>query len=141
MRRVAFYLIEPRSELEDWLKDRVDPGLAEILLGQTLLSHTEADRSCWAESDHAEAVKLAYLASLREYASLETDAGFETVLGAPHISIQLFDRWWTIRRLLLDGSTEELWPFLAQHMESVERTGNGLVDTWLEWVQTNVTSG
>jgi hypothetical protein len=129
------YLIEPRHELTAWLHDRVDSELADLLRQPAVLSNKEADRSDWTDQAHVEAVKLVYVASLRQYSGLETDAEFEAALGSPRISVSLFDQWRTIKRLEFDGSIDELLPFLAQHIGSTDRTGISVVDDWLDWVQ------
>jgi hypothetical protein len=132
----AYYLIEPRSELREHLHRRVDDALADILLEPIVLCNSEGGRTIWTEKDHAMTVKLTFLASLKQYdPPLGTDAGFEHVLGSSLISIDLFDRWWTIRRLMLDDSTKMLWPYLANNLDRVKRTGNTLVDAWLAWVK------
>ena len=135
MRLYAQYLIAPRAELSAWLGGRVDPDLTDILLEPDVLVNPEGGRSVWMPQDHALTVKLVYLASLRQYTPLESDAGFESALGSPRISVGLFDRWWTLRLLPGSDSTESLLQFVAKHLDSVERTGNELVDSWLEWVR------
>jgi len=135
VRFYAQYLIEPRPELAPWLSGRVDPDLADILLEPVVLVNPEGGRSVWTSIDHALTVKLVYLASLRQYTPLESDAGFESALGSPRISLELFDRWWTLRLLPGSDNTEGLRQFLARHFNSVKRTGNELVDSWLAWVR------
>jgi len=135
VRFYAQYLIEPRPELAAWLCGRVEPDLADILLEPAVLVNPEGGRSVWMPQDHALTVKLVYLASLRQYTPLETDAGFEAALGSTRISVGLFDRWWTLRLLPGSDNTESLRQFVVKHLGSVERTGNELVDSWLEWVR------
>jgi hypothetical protein len=135
VRFYAQYLIEPRPELPHWLRGRVDPDLADILLEPVVLENPEGGRSIWNTADHALTVKIVYLASLRQYTPLESDCGFESALGSRRISLELFDRWWTLRLLPGSDRTEGLWPFLVKHLGSVQRTGNELVDSWLEWVR------
>jgi hypothetical protein len=131
----AQYLIEPRPELAPWLRTRVDPDVADILLEPVVLVNPEGGRTIWTSADHALTVKLVYLASLRQYTPLDSDPGFETALGSPRISLGLFDHWWTLRLLPGSHNTESLRQYVAKHLESVERTGNELVDSWLEWVR------
>jgi hypothetical protein len=135
VRFYAQYMIEPRPELALWLRRRVEPDLADILLEPVVLVNPEGGRSVWNSADHALTVKIVYLASLRQYTPLESDTGFEAALGSPRISLDLFDRWWTLRLLPGSDRTESLWPFVVKHLGSVERTGNELVDSWLEWVR------
>src|SRR3954447_22434105 len=112
MRFYAQYLIEPRPELAAWLCGRVEPDLADILLEPAVLVNPEGGRSVWMPQDHALTVKLVYLASLRQYTPLETDAGFEAALGSTRISVGLFDRWWTLRLLPGSDNTEDLRQFV-----------------------------
>ena len=129
----AFYLIDPRPDLPARLAGRVDPDLAELLTEPVVLSHTEGGcHSLWQPEDHALRVKLVFLASLRQYDTLETDASVEAVFGSSRISAALFDRWWTIRRLEIDDDTERLEPLLVKHLDRVQRTGNEVVDRWLD---------
>ncbi len=134
MRCNSLYLIEPRTELAQWLDGRVDGDLAEILLEPVMLENPEGGRTVWRGSDHALTVKLVFVASLRQYTPLDTDAGFEAALGSRRISVELFDRWWTLR--LLPGSyrTEDLRQFLVKYLDRIEPTGNELVDDWLKKV-------
>ena len=61
--------------------------------------------------------------------------GFDRVFGSPRLSFGLFDRWWTMRRLLRDDDTESMRPVLRQFLPLVDRTGIILVDLWLDWVR------
>lgn len=54
------------------------------------------------------------------------------MFGSPRLSVALFDRWWTIRRLSHDDTARDLLPLLKQFLPAVDRTGNVLVDRWLE---------
>jgi hypothetical protein len=47
---------------------------------------------------------------------------------------QLFDRWWTIRRLEPTDNAESLNPLLREVLHLVERTDNDRVNEWLERV-------
>jgi hypothetical protein len=135
VRYYAQYLIEPRTELASWLLGRVDSDLADILLEPVVLMNPEGGRSVWNSADHALTVKIVYLASLCQYTPLESDAGFESAFGSSRISLELFDRWWTLRLLPGSDRTETLWPFVVKNLGSIEHTGNELVDSWLEWVR------
>jgi hypothetical protein len=100
-----------------------------------VLANKEGDRSVWRPDDYALTVKLLYLAQVREYTPLSIATNFEATFGSPRISVELFDRWWTIRRLLRDNDTASLRPLLKQVLSAVDRTGNERVDRWLEWVR------
>jgi hypothetical protein len=131
----ALYLIEPRPALRDQLRGRVEDNFAELLLEPVLLSNKEGRcHSAWRDEDHALTIKLIHLAQVREYTPVSNDKDFERVFGSPRLSEGLFDRWWTIRRLLLDDDTESMRPLLREFLPLVDRTGNELVDQWLDWL-------
>ena len=136
----ALYLIEPRPTLRDQLRGRVEEDFAELLLEPVLLSNKEGGCSSWRDEDHALTVKLIHLAQVREYTPVSNDGDFERVFGSPRLSVALFDRWWTIRRLSRDDDTESMRPLLRQFLPHVDRTGNELVDLWLDWVRDHVES-
>ena len=100
-----------------------------------MLSNKEGGCTIWREADHTQTVKLLYLARVHEYTPLTDHATFEAVFGSPRISVNLFDRWWTIRRLMRDDDTASLRPLLKPFLDVVDPTGNALVDQWLEWVR------
>ena len=136
MQSKALYLIEPRPALRDHLQGRIEADFAELLLEPVLLSNKEGGcHSAWGDEDHALTVKLIHLAQVREYTPVSNDKDFERVFGSPRLSVGLFDRWWTIRRLLLDDDTESMRPLLRQVLPIVDRTGNRLVDQWLDWLR------
>jgi hypothetical protein len=132
VRHDAQYLIEPRTDLAAWLAERVDSDLADILCEPVVLVNLESDRSDWTPQDRMLAIKLVYLASLRQYTGLDTDAGLESAFGSTWISVALFDRWWTLRLLPASDRTGDLRQFVTAHLGSIQRTGNELVDSWLE---------
>jgi hypothetical protein len=92
-----------------------------------------ADRSPWREPELTLAVKLLYLARLREYDPLSSDAEAERVLGSAVVSAEVFDRWWSIRRIEFD-TPEEMHDFLSRVVQKVPSTGNVTVDEWLRRV-------
>ena len=65
----ALYLVEPLPALAEHLRARVNPDLAEILLEPRLFRRKEGGNSDWLHADREAAVKLLFLASLREYDS------------------------------------------------------------------------
>lgn len=131
----ALYLIKPRPTLRDQLRGRVEDDFAELLLEPVLLSNKEGGCSAWGDEDHALTIKLMHLAQVREYTPVANDEDFDRVFGSPCLSVGLFDRWWTIRRLMRDDDTESMRPLLRQFLPIVHRTGNKLVDQWLDWVR------
>jgi hypothetical protein len=128
------YVIEARPELAARLRDLVEPDFAGLLLAEPVMySRQESTDSTWEESERLLPVKLFFLASLREYAPLADDAAFTRVLGSPHISASLFDRWWTARRFEVDRELESdaIEAELRPYLNSVEATGSPRIDGWL----------
>jgi hypothetical protein len=135
MRYTAFYLIEARPELSERLATLKDLDLKELLLDPEMLSNEEGGRSAWLGEDHTLTIKLLFLAQVKEYEPLSSDAVFEEVFGSHRFSAQLFDRWWTIRRLVPTDNAESLHPLLRKFLHLVDRTDNDLVNEWLEWIK------
>jgi hypothetical protein len=77
-------------------------------------------------------MKLLFLARVKEYVPLSSDAVFERVFGSSRLSIHMFDRWWTIRRLEETYNAEFLYPLLRQFFHLVDRTDNDIVNDWSE---------
>jgi hypothetical protein len=128
-----YYLIEPRPELAARLRERCDADFAEALLEPELFSNDEADRSSWRNADHVLLIKLLYLARIREYTPLASNADASRILDSDRISIDVFDQWWTIRRLTFEGSAHALRDYLRPPISgNIVRTGNALVDSWLK---------
>ena len=100
-------------------------------LNHLIVSRDFGDRSPWRELELTLAVKLLYLARLREYEPLSLDAEAERVLGSAAVSEATFDRWWAIRRIEFDAS-EEMQEYLSQVVEKVPASGNVTVDEWIE---------
>jgi hypothetical protein len=110
----AVYLIEALPSLAAFLAARVsDMVLLELLLRPVVLTNHEGGKSDWTAVDHTEYVKLVFLASLHDYDTLVSDDGFATAFGTDVLSVELFDRWWSIRRLEIDNDTDWYVPQLA----------------------------
>jgi hypothetical protein len=131
MKYEAFYLIEPRPALAEHLRGRVEPDFADVLLEAQLYRRTEYDRSMWFEPQRLAQAKLLFLASLREYDPIDDDAGFSAVFGSAAISVELFDRWFLIRRLGVDDDLDSLEGRLRAVIDRVVPPGIPLVDEWL----------
>ncbi len=131
MQRLAYFLIEPKPHAPRELTESAGKVLSEFLLTPYLTTRCFADRSAWRLFDIAVAIKLMYLAQLREYGPLQTDEGARAILGSDRVSAALFDQWWTIRKLEFGGPTEDKQALLGQWLDKVEPTGNGVVDCWI----------
>ncbi|WP_374604964.1 hypothetical protein [Niveibacterium sp.] len=132
MLHTVFFLIEPNKEALREFPVRAGGEFAQVLLDPLLTSRDYADRSNWREDEAELAVKLLYVARLREYAPLTDDKAARQLLGSEHVSTEIFDRWWSIRRLSLEeGKSEEMHDYLGAVTEKVKPTGNSVVDEWV----------
>lgn len=131
MRYTVFYLIEARKALEESVNSNDVSDLPDLLLDPVMLSHEESD-SLWMAHDHAHLVKLLFLAQVKEYEPLRDDSAFEDLFGSTELSQELFDRWWTIRRLQLDDNADTLVPLLKQFAHLVSPVKSELVNNWLD---------
>jgi hypothetical protein len=130
------FLIEPNESARRELPAILDRGDAELLLEPWLTSRRYADQSSWREDDAELAVKLIFVARMREYTPLESDAEADRILGSSRISSEVFDRWWNIRRLHeWEGSSEQLEDYLRQMIAKTQPTGNPVVDEWLRRIK------
>jgi hypothetical protein len=128
MKHTSFFQIEPTSAARLTFPTVVEAGYAELLLESVLTSRSWVDRSSWRPEAVAAAVKLLYLARVREYVFLSSISDARKVLGSESISIQVFDRWWTLRQIPFDEPSEHWERYLAPVAGHVEATGNGLID-------------
>ncbi len=127
----VFYLVRPRPALEPRIASRVSPALQRVLLQPVLLGNSEAPGAQWAEEDYAAAVKLTFLAALHQYDETRSDDAYAHVFGAHRLTPALFDRWWTIERIPFGGWLKNLQPMLHDRLHNVEKSGNALVDLWI----------
>jgi hypothetical protein len=139
----AMYLIEPLLSLAAFLTARVsDAVLREMLLQPVVLANTEGGKTDWTADDETEYVKLVFLASLHEYNTLVSDEGFAAAFGTDVLSVELFDRWWSIRRLDIDNDTAWYKPQLAGCLQRGKvAAANPKVVKRLEWIASRVKSG
>jgi hypothetical protein len=131
----AFYLVEPRPELAEHLRGRVESDFADVLLDPQLFRREEHSRTMWFEPQRLAQAKLLFLASLRQYTPLADDAGFAAVFGSAAISVEQFDRWFTVRRFQVDEELNVLEGWSRQFIGRVEPSGVPLVDEWLAEVR------
>ena len=131
MRHTIYFLIEPKNEARAHFSSTIG-DFADVLLEQTLVSRDFADRSPWRDPELALAVKLLYLARLREYGPLSSDADAARILGSASITAETFDRWWSIRKPDDFESSEEMHEYLKAVLGKTPATGNEIVDQWLK---------
>ncbi len=127
----ALFLIESRPDLAEWLAGRVDSDLAELLLQPVLIRRLESSGVEWSYVERLAQAKLLYLASISEYTPLDDPDAFEAVFGSGGLSLALFDRWWVVRRLVVDEEWEDLESRLRDRLDRVEPTDHPRVDRWL----------
>jgi len=81
--------------------------------------------------DYTMLIKLLWLSDVRVDPCLERDEDASAVFGDPTISIEAFDKWWTIERLVATNSTENMAKAVPYQKRNFASTGNGLVDAWI----------
>ena len=131
VRHTVFFLIEPKQDAIRTFPLLI-PDLCDVLLKPILTSRNYADRSPWRPDDVELVVKLLYLARSREYTTLTADQDAERILGSSRVSVSVFDRWWSIRRVEMEESSEELEGYPPPVAKRIEPTGNKLVDEFLQ---------
>jgi len=80
------------------------------------------------------AVKLLYLARVREYEILSSPGDDRRVLDSDVITIRVFDRSWTLREMPWEEPSEHWEGYLAAVSEHVEATGNFAIDEILQTI-------
>lgn len=130
MEHTDFFLIEPNDAARSMFPAALGAN-AVLLLEPALTSRSFPDRSLWRRPELELAVKLVFVAQMREYEFLSSDASAQLILGSAGVSADVFDRWWTIRRLEFEARSEELEEFLVAVADKVEATGNAVVDDWV----------
>jgi hypothetical protein len=134
----VLYLIEPLAALGSFLATRVgDKDFLEALLQPAVLTNHEGGKTDWTDEDHTLFVKLVFLASLHDYYPTQTDEGYAGVFGTDQLTTELFDQWWTIRRLEITNGTEWYTPDLAGALRrgKVGPIANHRVAERLAWYQ------
>ena len=131
MRHTIYYLIEPNSVARREFSVRVEADAPELLLDSVLTSKDIGDRSRWRWEECELAVKLIFLARLREYEPFREDSDAARILGSSEVSVELFDRWWTIRKLDYEDRSESLASHMKAVIHRVKPTKNEVVDKWV----------
>jgi hypothetical protein len=132
MRHELYFLVEPTEAARREFPLRADPDLAMILLDYLLTSSAHYDSYLWGEKECELTVKLLHLARMREYDGVSDSDSAIRILGSDRISVEVFDKWWTIRRLgMEEGPSEDMHDFLIALVDSVDPTGNDAVDEWV----------
>ncbi|CUI07458.1 hypothetical protein [Massilia antarctica] len=142
MRHEVYFLIDPTEAARREFPLRADPDLAMILLDYLLTSRAHYGSYLWGEEEGELVVKLLHLARMREYDGLSDSESAMRILGSDRISVDVFDQWWTIRRLEMEeGPSEDMHDFLIALVDSVIPTGNDVVDDWVKQLPKLTSSG
>lgn len=138
MLHTIFFLIEPKDEaMKAFPLNAGD--FSDTLLEPLLISRSHADRSPWRENDLEAVVKILYLARLREYTPLAPDSNAESILGSSRIALNVFDRWWSIRRFRMEeGPSEAMENYLSRIAIKFVPTGNQLIDEFVNRLSINL---
>ena len=125
----AHFFNTPIGQSYDQGQDRGEPPTPEQIFEIRLILVKYPD----IEEALGQAADCDDYASLRDYTPLADDAAFTCVLGSPHISVSLFDRWWTMRRFEVDRelNADMVEADLRPLLDRVEPTGHPQVDEWL----------
>ena len=129
MLHVGHYMVRPNPRLERRAQE-LRPLETDWLLDPTVISKEEPDRSAWKPSDHWTQTKLAFLIHLAdEYAAADE---FKALFPEFVVSEEQFDLYWvldSVDHIAFEQLTQSRWP--AEGL-TIRRTGNGLVDGWLD---------
>lgn len=130
MRHTRYFLIEPKEAAIQQFPLHAAAD-ASLLLEPSLTSRSFSDRSNWNEGDVELAVKLSFLAMLREYSFLVDAETAASILGSNQIAEEIFDRWWSIRPLPFDEPSEQMQSHLAAVIDQTPPTRSSAVNEWL----------
>lgn len=139
MKHTTYFQIDASAEALKWFPSVLSADEAEILLEPVLTSRSWSDRSAWRQKSVVVAVKLLYLARIREYVFLAAPADARYILGSDAISIEVFDRWWSLREMPWEEPSENWEVHLAVVAEQVGPTGDHAVDDMLRALSTRET--
>lgn len=131
MKHTTYFQIEPTAVALVTFPSVPTAEEADMLLQPVLTSRCWSDRSAWRQEAVAMAVKLLYLARVREYEFLSSSLDAHRVLGSDAITIQVFDRWWTLHEMPWEEPSEHWEAYLATVSDKVEVTGDVAVDDLL----------
>jgi hypothetical protein len=129
----GYYIIEPTATLKEKLT-LLDPDLAELISESVFWDYHRVGHVHGNTGDDIAEVKLLFLANLMsEYLS---GGSYQELLGTSCISLEVFDKWWTIKRYLVDESFAEVEKRLDSSVVSCfVKTGIERVDLWIDKMQ------
>ena len=132
----GYYLIEPTANLKEKLT-LLDPDLAELISETLFWDYHRVAYLQGNTGDGIAEVKLLFLANLMsEYLSGDL---YQEILGTSSISLEVFDKWWTVKRYLVDESFAEVEKRLDSSVVSYfVKTGIERVDMWIDKMQNKI---
>lgn len=127
MKYEAFYLIEPKPLLAE-ICSKYDVDVQELFCNQRLWKSYEGGKSSWSTEGRCASCKLAFLLYiLKEYDGLNE---LTDIFQNEKISIKLFDKYWKISAVALEGCVDEV-ENNSLSKDSIELTEMVDVDNWL----------
>lgn len=115
----CYLLIEPRAEAREHFTNVAGED-ADLLLDSLLL-----DPAAKCPDDAIPLAKLVFLARIREYDPFSSAENAVRVFGSDEISVDVFDRWWTIRDVEYEFSFDDMVKtFLAPIAAKINTHGN-----------------
>lgn len=114
-----YYLIEPTPRLVEQVRSQLGSSdFAEVLLERLLIPKMHVRGHGYDEANEAQ-LKLAYLSMLRVDRAWDYPEQFAALFGSFELSVELFDRWWTLcdldaqRFVELEDFVARAAPFIA----------------------------
>lgn len=128
MRAIFHLLIEPRQDAREHFASVVGED-ADLLLESVLL-----DPEANSLENIIALAKLVFLARVREYDPFSSTESAVRIFGSDEISVDVFDRWWTIRQVEYDFSFDTMVNlFLAPLATKVRTHGDAQLAKAIEY--------
>lgn len=132
MRRQRYYVIRPRSALQEKLKCSY-PGLVELFTDSELWMQHEADRSNLTRAEWQLRVKLLFLISVKAEFGNNLPQVFDELYGPPPYHSEVFDRWWELEPVELMGNVDGIAQTISvDNLKLLAVTGSESVDNWIQ---------
>ena len=126
-----YYLIEPTAPLVERIRGELGSSdLAEVLLERLLIPKMHVHGHGYDEANEAQ-LKLAYLSMLRVDRVWDYPEQFAALFRSSQLSVELFDRWWTLSDLDAERFVE-LEEFVARAAPLIAPQTDARVVAWLE---------
>ncbi len=128
-----YYLFRPNEHLKEVLTSNAD--LLRLLPKYFLFSRVEGGKAPFVGlSDRVSWAKLLFLTYL--IMEFENIPEFKSFFGELHVSLDEFDRWWTVERFGLEETLEGVEKDIDERlMNRFEKTNMDMVDQWINNLQ------